>query len=151
MQLRKIALVAIVVLVGLVSANGYVHAQTNSTAGTSQPPSLSNQQSEVIIIATIVGSFSAPILQWATSNVDKTSAQITKFSWSQYAIAIIVVLPTSFGLIVTELQTVTFTGTNVQAYAIVFLMAFIQGMGLNSLKKSVAQAISNKAVQAQKA
>jgi hypothetical protein len=140
MKAKNVMLLSIVALVAVLSTSGWAHAQAATTT-------LSDSSTELIIIATVVGSLVAPIFQWATSNANATSGNITPFSWQQYALAIIIVMPISFGLLITELGTMTLTGTGVQATATLFLMAFINGLGINSLKKSIAQASSNATLQ----
>lgn len=150
MRYKLVALFALAALVGTVSAFGYVYAQTNSTGGTTTAPKLTDQQTELVIIATIVGGLAAPIIQWAGSEANKTTGTRDKFDWGQYALAVIIVLPATFGIIMTELQTLTFSGVNLQANAIVFILAFLQGMGVNTIKKNIQQSLTNKTIQIQK-
>lgn len=138
---KKLALLATVAFLSLLIPS-LAYAQT-----TTNPP-LTDNEFNIIVIACVVGALSAPIIGWATSETTPATPPATtstsqKFNWKQYALSIVIGVPATLALIMTEISTLHVTIVGYQGDAMLFIMALIQALGVDYSKSRIQTAISN--------
>lgn len=130
---KKAALLSLVAFVAIVSGSS-AYAQTEAP--------LTDSQFNIVIVASVVGAIIAPIIGFATQeNTDTTKA--TPFNWRQYALSLIIGIPAIVTLMMTEISTLHVTVIGYQGEVMLFLMAFMQGLGIDYGKSRIVKAITN--------
>lgn len=142
MHIKKSLMLLLTICVGVIAlaSNGYAHAQTVAS-------NLNNNEIGIIVAAVFAGAFGAPIVGYATQEIDKTTGTRDKFDWGQYALAVPLVLVSGLGLLLSELTSVSISATGLQADLILFIMVFMQALGIDYLKSRTGTAISNTSIQ----
>lgn len=133
---RVLLALAVVMIAGIATHQAY--AQTSTSA--------SDNQVVIVIIAALTGSIVAPIILWATKeNTPDATGKLPSdpFNARQYVIALVVGIPSVITLMITELTGLAANVNSLQSIAILFLMAFVQALGVDIAKSRTASAISN--------
>ena len=138
MQKTKRLMLAFVMVILAAIATNEAFAQTNSNP----------QDSNVIIvvIAGVLGAATAPVILWATK--ESTPGADGKlpndpFDKKQYILALVIGIPSVTGLLITEISGLNATVSGLGGTIILFLMAFVQGLGVDIGKSRIGQAIKN--------
>lgn len=104
---------------------------------------LTDSQFNLVLEASFIGVVIAPIIGWATQeNTDTTKAD--PFNYRQYAISLIVGIPSIVTLMLTEVSTLHITIVGYQGDVVLFMTAFIQALGIDYTKSRISTAITNK-------
>ena len=125
----SIAMFAIAIT--MVGSSGIAYAQIMGTP--------EDDATMVIIVAALIGSFVAPIFHWAVAKTKE--GENNPFDWKQYIVALIVVIPTTMGLIATQISVLNIEVTTLQAVIVLFITVFIEALGINMIKAGTAQRI----------
>lgn len=93
----------------------------------------------IVLVAAFVGGLAAPIFGYATAQAD--AQKVKKFNWSQYSIAVIVVIPGVLALTLLELQVyqlppVMDLYTTLVVFVSIFTKALAVDYGKSRWKKS---------------
>ena len=91
----------------------------------------------VIVIAASIGGFVAPIIGYAANKEES-------FNWKQYAMAVVIILPSTLALIMAEIIVLQMNVTNFASVVVIFIMVFLQALGIDYGKSRAKKAINNK-------
>ncbi len=91
----------------------------------------------VIVIAAAVGGFVAPIVGYAANKEDS-------FNWKQYTMAVTIILPSTLALIMAEIIVLEMSVSNAASVVVIFIMVFLQALGIDYGKSRAKKAINNK-------
>ncbi len=91
----------------------------------------------VIVIAATIGAFVAPIVGYAANKEEN-------FNWKQYSMAVIIILPSTLGLILAEIIVLEMNVSNFASVVVIFIMVFLQALGIDYGKSRAKKAINNK-------
>jgi len=91
----------------------------------------------VVIAAAVTGGLAAPIVGFAAKKNDE------KFNWKQYAMAVVIVIPGSLGLIMMEIIALEINVSNLASIVVLFIMVFTQALGIDYGKSRAKKAITN--------
>lgn len=86
----------------------------------------------VVLVASLVGSLLAPILGWAGSKEKQP------FDGKQYIRALILLIPASVTVISVQVEILNVEILTLQAVIGLFIITFLQAVGINSIKAGVA-------------
>ena len=90
----------------------------------------------VVLIAATIGGLAAPIIGFAAKKEGK-------FDWKQYAMAVIIGVPGTMGLILAEVMVLQMSITNLASVVVLFIMVFTQALGIDYAKSKAKKAITN--------
>lgn len=138
MQIRKKR--AIFAVIAFVAIAGSTSAYAQST------PELSDSQVTLVIFASVIAALIAPIIGYATAQPNEEPGKppvYEKFNVRRYVLAVIIGIPGTLGLIMMELTTLNIEVVGLQGTVILFLMVFIQALGIDHSKQRISNAVSN--------
>lgn len=133
---RSLLVLPVIVMIAIVTNQAY--AQT--------PTQASDNAVMIVIIASFVGGLLAPIILWASKEQTPDSTgklPNDPFNVRQYVLAVLVGIPALLAILVTEVTSLNGTVGSLQSLVIIFLMAFVQGLGIDTAKSRIGSAITN--------
>lgn len=137
-----LAAIAFLVIATSVS---FAHAETPSAIP------LTDSQVNLVIIASVIGVLVAPIVGFATQPTPAPPAagqpaptkDPNAFNWKQYALSLIIGIPSVMTILMAEINGLHATVTGYQGNILLFLMAFMQGLAVDYGKSRIQKAITN--------
>ena len=135
-----ILLITAAVILG-VTQNAYSQEEEMPVETNSQ--SLEDKAVTIVLAAALLGGITAPIVGFATQQMKEGKAD--PFNWRQYALAVIVVLPSTLALSLAEITVLADVEKVATALGTValFIAVYLQALGIDYAKSRTKKAISN--------